>query len=287
MNKTIGLTIILVLILIIGGVLIYNSSAENNAVQKENATGKVFFSLTDQTADITNVDDVKLSVDRVEMYNQTKGWVVVSAKNTDFNLLALKVSGQAKLIGQVDVPANTYSKVRLVLNNVYIQTTSGDNQEAILPSKNFEIDGDFKVTENTASNINFDVHADQSLHLTSNATYVFTPVITTTIKSKSDVVVDGDNTVTSNGSVDSTINAGMDTTGNVNLNTKVSTDISLDISDGGDVVVAGGGNGLVQINTESDALMDNNENINASNTPKIDSSTNLTASTTGSVNINL
>ena len=83
MSKT--LILVLVGILVILGVWYMSMTKESQ--------GRVVFTVTDAAASLENLTSVTMSVDKVEVQNASNGWVTVSDKDYDFDLLKLKNSG--------------------------------------------------------------------------------------------------------------------------------------------------------------------------------------------------
>jgi len=189
-NKNVVLTIVLVVVVVLFGAYLLKRS---NSLQKgvtstynPQTQGKVVFGVTDSASDMGGVSSVLITVNQVEMHNATNGWITVSNKTNQYDLLVLKQSGVISLLADANVDAGTYDQVRLLISKIIV-IKNGVQQEAKLPSGELKIVGNIIVNADKASSIVFDFIADKSLHLTGNGKFIFAPVLK--IKKQEDVKV--------------------------------------------------------------------------------------------------
>ena len=216
----------------------YSTSQNNKATQ-----GKVAVSFTDATTNIQNISEVSMTVNKVELYSQTQGWVTVSNNSYQYQLLQLHAKGQTKIFAQAEVPVDTYSRIRVTLGDVVVHTGAGSQKTAAVPSKTLDIQGSVSVHTNETSSLKLDVLADKSLHVTARGDYVFAPVVNVESRSNAMVGITSDGAVTINGgSVDTSSSVGMDIDGNVKANFQLDNNAKLDVGSTGVINILDGTN---------------------------------------------
>ena len=250
MNKTIT-TIIVLAALLLGGILLFGS--DDNTAQE----GTVVFAITDAAANMENISAINMTVSGVDLQTATGAWVAASSDTKTFSLLELNSTGRLALFTQDTFDAGNYEAVRLHVDDVTIQTTSGEESTAVMTSDEVVIDGNVVVNANgtksesssdteagTSSVVSLDVQADQSLHTTTEGEYVFAPVIE--MQAWSDAVVDisegseENATVTvSNGEVTSTVMVGVDASGETRTNFMLDSEAGIEITNDGSIELLG------------------------------------------------
>ncbi len=273
-----GITGVLVGVLVvsaaIGGTVWYM-----NTKQANEHNGSLFVSVTDATADVQDVNDVQLTVRKVEVHSATKGWVTASADPKTYNLMSLNASGRTELYAKASVPAGSYDKVRVTLGDAVVKTKTHGDVKATLPSSYVVMSNAVTVRENQDAHVALDFKADKSLHVAANANYVFAAVVGGETRSGAKVTVASDNAVSVSGGLsDSTINVGVDLDGSSKDNFVLSTDGSLQVgaNNNGTIQFMVGGKNVIG----GDASLDVNgmNTVNVGNT--VGGSVNGSASTT-------
>jgi hypothetical protein len=194
-------------------------------------TGRAVFLVTDAAADMGTVSSVKVTVDSVQAHSTTQGWVTVSSAPQTYDLLALKSSGDAVLLADVQLKEGTYEQIRLDISSVVVTDENGTH-EAKLPSKELKIVGGMSVAANTTSAVTFDFIADESLHTTGNGQYILAPVIQVETREHAQVDASDESDVLVSGAVKSSTKVGMDVNGNVGVGLKIADDENLEIEGG-------------------------------------------------------
>ncbi len=224
----------------IGSNLNYGNATSTTAGDKASTQGKVIFSITDAAASMQGVTAVQMTVDKIEMHSATEGWVTVSHETKAFDLLALKASGLAKLAAETNVAAGAYNQIRVHVQKIVV-VKNGVSTEAKLPSNELKLNGIFNVTADAMTSVKLDIIADQSLHMTGKGKFIFTPVIKLESRSKANVRVESDDTVTiSGGDIDSDVEEGMDLKGEEKSDFKLDANSNLEIDDEGAIEVMSG-----------------------------------------------
>lgn len=178
-NAIIG---IIALAVIVGAVFFYNSASynnpknENDRIAETSTKGTVFFSVTDAATNMGAISSIMMTVDKVEMRNEAKGWITISESPKTFDLLRLKSQSKTELLAKADVAADTYGQVRLHVSKIIV-TESGQAKEAKLPSNELKLNSRLKVVSGTESSAKFDVIASESLHKTGKGEFIFAPVV--------------------------------------------------------------------------------------------------------------
>lgn len=229
---------IVILILVVAGVLFYfGRGGESQAM------GHIYVAFTDAAADMSNINEVRLTVKEISLHSETEGWVTLSNDTQTFNLLELKARGELRLAAEADVAAGTYNQARLMVEKVEIMKKDGTTAEAKLPSGELKIMTDVIVDAESNTHLTFDFMADQSLHVTGQGEFIFAPVIVMESRSNAVVSVDANQRVTvTGGNVDTTTTLGADIDGSVKANFKLDTT--------GGVMIE---NGVIKLNVTTDA----------------------------------
>jgi hypothetical protein len=175
-------SIVIVVLLIVGGAYFLS----NKAAPKQ-GEGRIVVGITDPAQNMGTVSSVVVTVNQVQLHSETQGWITVSSDTKQYDLVSLNQSNTVSLYADASVSAGTYNQVRLDIGKVVV-TDSGVTHEAKLPSGMLKITGNFIVKEGETSSAVFDFKADQSIHITGNSQYIFTPVIS--LKSESSVKVE-------------------------------------------------------------------------------------------------
>jgi len=237
MKNTTGIVIgIIVIILVIAGVWAYQKNGTNNELDTNGSTGKsggnLYVSVTDATADIQNVNDIDLSVKKVEIHSKEEGWVTISSKEKVYALLALKASGRVELYAKkTGLEAGTYDKVRITLGNSVVHTKTKGDVKAVIPGSQVVINTRLKINNGADSHFKIDFMADKSLHATSDGKFVFAPVVQVESRSNAQINVGSDDMVqVSGGTVDTNTTIGVDLSGSSRVNYQLQTDSSLKIN---------------------------------------------------------
>ncbi len=216
---------VLVILVIIG--VVYYENHKTVSVAPESASGgSVYVGVTDATADIADVNDITMSMQKVEIHSEASGWMTLASNPKDYQLLSLNASGQTQLYVRADnVAPGSYDKVRITLGDTIVNTKSSGDMDATMPSSQVVMNTDLNVTAGETSNFKMDFNGSESLHKTSDDQYVFAPVVNTEATSNATVAVAPDNSMTvTGGTVDATGSVGVDLDGSSKANFVLSTD---------------------------------------------------------------
>ncbi len=193
-------------------------------------TGSLYIGLTDYTADINNVNDINMSVNKVEVYSNTKGWITLSSERKNYNLLELKASGKVEFYTNKNIEAGSYERVRVSLGDTIVKTKTKGDIKAVLPSNQIVMNTRININSNSDSYVKLDFLADKSLHMTADAKYVFAPVVKMETRSNTKVEVKSNKEIiVLGGKIDSNIEVGVDLDGSSKSNFNLKTDNTLKI----------------------------------------------------------
>jgi hypothetical protein len=287
-----------VVIAVIWGIVAYQKSDTQN--DTSGANGSLYVGVTDASADIKNVDDINMSVKKVEVYSASRGWVTVSSNSKDYDLLTLKNSGEVKLYAKSDIPADTYSKVRVTLGDTNVKTKANGTVKATLPASQIVMNQKVAVTGNQTSQLKLDFLADKSLHVTGDGkSYVWAPVVASEAKSNTQVQSGSDDVITSTGgTTDSAVSVGVDLQGTSKPDYQLATDNTLQIksSNNGILNFMLGGKSIMSDDTEVrenegqvinvDLNANGALNTNSNTNTKTNTNSNTSGSTSGGLNLN-
>ncbi|MCR9278057.1 MAG: DUF4382 domain-containing protein [Pseudomonadaceae bacterium] len=143
------------------------------------STGGISLVLGDGPLD--DVAEVNIDIREVILIGADDGQVGLAVEDVGvIDLLAL--SNLTELIVDDDVPAGSYSKIRLLIDSMEIVEIDGDREMAMLPA-NGKIDlnpqGEFEIVAGEDLVIQIDIDLERSIKIvqTGNSTYKFRPVV--------------------------------------------------------------------------------------------------------------
>lgn len=232
------ITAVVVVLVAIGGIYLYNQSAQNtptspsyntNTQSNSAVKGRMVAGITDAANSLGNVTSIQITVDKVELHSATSDWITVSTATKVYDLVALKQSDKVALLVDTTVPVGTYDQARLNVSKVIV-VANGQTQTAKLPFKSLKIVGNIIVDTTGTSTIMFDFLADKSLHETGSGKIIFTPVVK--FNSEADAGVEtseNDVRVKNHGKAEADETVGMDENGDVKANFEFDNSDKFDI----------------------------------------------------------
>lgn len=232
---------IVVIGLVVGGFLLFNAWRRGGEeVGEGGLKGWLFFSVTDAAANLQNVSEIKMTVDRVEVFSDTQGWVTAGEADKTFNLLELKANNELALLARAQLNADTFTKARLTLAQVEVVEKSGAEVKAALPSKEIVLAANMKVEPAKTTHVKLDIIADRSLHATTKGKIVFAPVVQVESRSEATVQVSADNEVSvSGGNMEANVLLGTDVDGTVKEDFSLDSNAKLEIEADGQIKILG------------------------------------------------
>ncbi|MBY0294076.1 DUF4382 domain-containing protein [Patescibacteria group bacterium] len=264
--------------------------------------GTVYITVSDASADLENVSDVMMTVDKVELRSATGAWVTVSDTPRTYKLLSLKESGKAEFSGKADIAEGNYDQVRTTVSKVEVQMKDGTKKQAALATKTYTMTGKTIVREGQTTHADIDIHTSDSMHTATDGSYVFTPVVQFTSRSNTKVAVDSENYVTATGGTqDTNVMAGSDLSGQMHINAALSPNVRIQLN--GSALIMGSSSasstgstsstvntsGLIQIDSNGvlNVNMPFNVSGSASSSSNTNTGTNASSSTQGSGSVNV
>ncbi len=229
----------IVVLAIIGGFIWYSNEPQvADEYNMDGGKGELYVGFTDATADIKNVNEVNLEIEKVEVYSESRGWVTVSEQSKTYNLLALKSANRAEFYAKGELDAGDYTRVRITLGDTVVKTKTKGDVKAFPAGRHIVMNLPISVAAEQATSVLLDVFADKSLHTTSDSKWVFAPVIMAESRSNTQVNVSGDNTYTSaGGKMDASANVGMDLAGASRMNFSLTSGSDLKVDDSSSGIV--------------------------------------------------
>jgi len=111
--------------------------------------------------------------------DSVRGWTVISTGSATYDLLQLQ-NGVFKTIGTAQVPAGSYSQIRLKLGAGSTVVVDGQTYPLVVPSgmqSGLKVQGPFVVSGGSLTDVLLDFDASRSIIHTGNGTYMLKPVI--------------------------------------------------------------------------------------------------------------
>lgn len=106
-------------------------------------------------------------------------WIVLSDGPATYDLMDLR-NGVFATIGEADLPAGSYSQVRLKIGSGSTIVVDGTSHPLVIPSgsqSGLKLVGDFDVTDGGTTDIGLDFDAARSIHETGNGKWMMKPVV--------------------------------------------------------------------------------------------------------------
>ncbi|HET8575014.1 MAG TPA: DUF4382 domain-containing protein [Candidatus Paceibacterota bacterium] len=273
MNRTTLGVLFLIIIIAIAGFFFIRWDHRQNEKTQQDLQGVLMVSVTDPSAHLENVSEIRLTLSKIEIHSKDKNWTTLSDKSQTFPLLALDQSKETRLYAEERLDPGEYDQVRATVSGVTVVSADGTETQAVLPSQEMTISGNIVVNKQATSTIKLSFSASQSLRKAVSGTYVFAPVVK--MEARKDATTQVDQTTQTvqetDGSVTSETTVGMDVDGQSKLNFHLAPDIHLEIVNGAIQVLAGtdessSTDGNAETNTESTTTNAADTNENATST---------------------
>src|SRR3989344_2390177 len=223
MKKNIGFLIVLVAV-----AFLFYYLGKGSGGSPTEAPGRIVVAITDKAVAFTAADSILLKVSEVRLKSETRGWITISEDSRQFDLLRLKESGSLALLTDTTIAPDTYSQVRLAVDEVLV-LRGGRTTAAKLPSGDLKILGTVTVTEGKTTSVVLDFLAGKSLHTAPNGKFIFLPVIKFVTRTDTVATVSEGSVTVEGGSVTNDLSVGMTEYGNVQENFVLDPETNLEI----------------------------------------------------------
>ena len=226
-----------------------NTKAGSQATSGKKSTGtsgatpssgqaRVVFSVTDKAAEMSQISEINMTVNKLEVHKEGGAWTTVSTAVKTYSLLELSRTNEWKLWVDAKLAAGIYDQIRLNIDDITIKTRAGAIKTAKLPSGVLKINTRIVAKNATTSSVNMDFLAKESLHETGLGDYIFAPVLRIDSSSEANL------TIATNGNVDVKSgrkelihNLGMDIDGSIKAGFSINPQEALGIDVNGKIVV--------------------------------------------------
>ena len=260
-NALLTIVVVVLIAIIAAGIItvMKDSNGSSESYDNNEVRGELYFTVTDDTADIQSVNEISLQIKKIEIHNETRGWVTASSGSKSYDLLSLKANGQTKIYSAGRVMAGTYDRARITLGNVIVDHKTKGKVEAVLPSNEIVFNTKINVKANSSSNVTLDFLADKSLHSSAEGKYVFAAVVNAESRSDTNVEVkSNDEVIVSGGSIDSKVSVGVDLTGQTKINFQLDSSAGLKVEESllGGVKFMLGGQTYMKVGAEATSTND-------------------------------
>ncbi|HUC38950.1 MAG TPA: DUF4382 domain-containing protein [Candidatus Acidoferrum sp.] len=248
MNPLAIVGVLIVVIVIIGGAYYLTSMHGTSTVATTTVAApsaqqaKTTWTVSDAPA-ASGITAVNIQVTGVEVKSSTSGqWYPVTfSTNGSYNLSAL--SGSYAIMGNVTVPAGTYSQVMMTIGSASV-TANGTTQAAALANSTVLVSGNFDFTNTTNSTnwVNIGINSSESVHAAAYGSYAMYPTVQIILWQNAQLGVQSNNTVSvqNYGTVATTVNAGMALNGTMQSNFVLSQSLNLTVNPNGIISVGVG-----------------------------------------------
>ncbi len=192
--------------------------------------GRAVIGITD-AASLSNVDSVNVTVDEIQVRGENGQWVNVSTDDKQYDLVALKASGRAEIFADVNLPAQTYDKVKVLLKDTSVKPTGKVQVQAMLPNNEMVLDTGFTVRPNETSTavIDFMLDLDSSLFAASGGRYIYLPVAKVDTRTQANMEPGATVVNQNSGTAESSNVSGMDIDGSTKPNFTIDPGVTLDL----------------------------------------------------------
>lgn len=135
--------------------------------------------LTDAPIDLTNVDDVFVTISEIAVKKASPdNYIIVMNEEKEMELLELKDNPQPLIEAYLE--AGHYTGIRMIVESGRINMKSGEEYELTVPSDKIVVNGEFDVTEGGQISLTLDFDAEKSIHVVEagrSGLYILRPVI--------------------------------------------------------------------------------------------------------------
>ncbi len=203
-------------------------------------SGRIVFTISDEAANLSSIQSVRVTVDDIEVYNATEGWIDILDTPKTYDLVALKTDGTQRLLADVNLTEGKYEQIKLHILQVVVVDNSTNAHQAKLPANELKITGDVFVYANSTSTVALDFLLDESLYVSQEEDYVMAPVIRVESRINSNVQITSSNIVEiTGGSVVDNVTIGMDINGTVAPGLRIPPSASISTNGSTIVIISG------------------------------------------------
>ena len=166
------LTITLLMALFIGLAMILSGCDKLTGLSEEDPagqTGKMQVLLTDAPFPYDLVSEANVTITMVEAVSQDEERFALSDDTTTFNLLELQDGVTALLAEEDDLPAGSYSQMRLTVSDASVVLNNGDTFDLKVPSNQIKVNlSGFEVEPDESVALTLDFDAGKSFVVQGN-----------------------------------------------------------------------------------------------------------------------
>ncbi|MFH1649110.1 MAG: DUF4382 domain-containing protein [Candidatus Woesearchaeota archaeon] len=190
------------------------------------------FAITDAYANMGNITNIMLTVKELKVKNSANQWMMVWQGNRTIDLIELRDAHEMTMLTNASINSGVYGKVLLIVDNVKVVDQTGEH-DAFLPGTNLEATAEFKITKNEVAVVSYDFIAKESVHVTTDGTYVFGPAIQVKSWNAAKVQTQANNRIrVTNGLLRTDTKVGMDLSGTTGEGKSISTRDTLEFKNG-------------------------------------------------------
>lgn len=139
-------------------------------------SGRIIFGITDEAVNLDVIKSVFITVTKLQVHKD-KAWTTVLSVPKKYDLLELRKTSSIGLVADLNLPAGSYTQIRLSISEISIVKNDGTASSAKLPSGELTIVSIAPVDKGAISSLIFDFDLEKSLVITGSGSYIFLPVI--------------------------------------------------------------------------------------------------------------
>ncbi len=217
--------------------VVYEGTPQTVVVSQQPDAGRAVFTIKDAPVRLSDVNEVWVTVSKVEVQSAQQGWITVSSGPHRYDLLQLHADADQGILADVALPPGTYQQVRLTISDVEVIDAQGSH-DAVRSSDSISFSAPFTVDANRATVVQFDMDLADSLRLATGGQYVLLPVIRVTAFEGASVhVLTSDFVVVSGGTQHDVVVVGTDERGQVVAGTGLPIDLVVRVEPGTNTIV--------------------------------------------------
>lgn len=187
-------------------------------VNEVRSTGELVLAVATSEDSQTPVDDMRITIESIELYSPETGWDTVIRPDTTISLQELNQREKLTALGTANLSPNSYDSVRLVLSQATVVEEDSET-DVILSGQNIRIPSQTRIGNKTTSSLVFTFKTEQALYKSREDAYILLPHIH--LESRYDVMTNftGSSVSISAGDLTARTNITLDETGNSHYGT--------------------------------------------------------------------
>lgn len=203
-----------------------DTQVNNNAVLP--GIGTIVFSVSDQSTNAGNLNNIIFSISSLYVHSKTNGWVSIPASSHIYDLIQLRKTGNISFFSNTSISSGDFDMIKFNIGSMKIYDANGKH-DVIIPSALYQSNFDFTIQPNKVASINLGFMGTDSVHMTGDGRYVLTPIINIDAKSDSSISIDLEKNLKIIGTTTSSEKVGMGPDGTVGTDLIIAPGVQISI----------------------------------------------------------